>query len=52
VVQDEVFVRDLEGQIVKMMDEGFEIDLESDYWKRDRSKRAIVSKLWPEMVYS
>ncbi len=52
VVQDDAFTRSLESQIEEMIDRAHQIDLESKYWKRDRSKRAIVSKLWPTVVYS
>lgn len=52
VVQDEAFAQDLERQIETMIDRAYAIDLESDYWKRDRAKRAIVAKLWPAVVYS
>lgn len=52
VVQDEAFTQDLERQIEAMLARAHAIDLESDYWKRDRAKRAIVAKLWPAVVYS
>lgn len=52
VVQDEGFTGDLERQIESMIARAHAIDLESDYWKRDRAKRAIVAKLWPAVVYS
>ena len=52
VIQDEAFTADLERRIDAMIERAHGIDLDSDYWKRDRSKRAIVAKLWPEVVYS
>lgn len=52
VVQDEAFAQDLERQVEVMIARAHAIDLESDYWKRDRAKRAIVAKLWPAVVYS
>lgn len=52
VVQDNAFSGDLERQIEAMIARAHPIDLESDYWKRDRAKRAIVAKLWPAVVYS
>lgn len=52
VVQDAAFASSLEQQLESMVARAHPIDLESDYWKRDRSKRAIVSKLWPSAVYS
>lgn len=52
VVQDDAFSEDLERQIEAMIARAHPIDLQSDYWKRDRAKRAIVSKLWPAVVYS
>ncbi len=52
VVQDEGFTNDLEQQIESMITRAHAIDLDSDYWKRDRAKRAIVAKLWPAVVYS
>lgn len=52
VVQNEGFTQELERQIETMVARAHPIDLESDYWKRDRAKRAIVAKLWPAVVYS
>ena len=52
VVQHEPFVEHVEQCIQSMIDAGHPIDLDSDYWKRDRSKRAVVAKLWPAAVYS
>jgi len=52
VVQDEAFATALEAEIDAMTRRAHVIDLDSDYWKRERSKRTIVSKLWPESVYS
>ncbi len=52
VVQDDSFAQDLERQIESMLERAYAIDLESEYWRRDRAKRAIVAKLWPSVVYS
>lgn len=52
VVQDDAFARGLERQVEAMIARAHAIDLESDYWRRDRAKRAIVAKLWPAVVYS
>ena len=52
VVQDVAFAAALERQLEEMLQQAHPIDLESDYWKRERSKRAIVAKLWPSAFYS
>ena len=52
VVQDKAFTQGLERQVEEMIARAHAIDLDSDYWKRDRAKRAIVAKLWPSIVYS
>jgi hypothetical protein len=29
-----------------------ELDLDSDYWRRESAQRAVVSTLWPRALYS
>ena len=50
VVEDPGFVASLEATIATMFDRAYRIDLESDYWKSEATKRAVVSTLWPESV--
>jgi len=50
VVEDAGFVGTLEAEIAAMVERSYLIDLESDYWKSEATKRAVVSTLWPESV--
>jgi hypothetical protein len=35
-----------------MIDGSVELDPESEYWKRERTQRAVVATLWPGSFYS
>jgi phosphatidylserine/phosphatidylglycerophosphate/cardiolipin synthase-like enzyme len=52
VVQDPVFAREIEARLQKLIDGSVELDPESEYWKRERTQRAVVATLWPGSLYS
>ena len=52
VVQDAEFAGGVEATLQKLIDGSAEIDPESDYWKRERTQRAVVATLWPGTFYS
>lgn len=52
VVQDREFASGVESVLQKLIDGSVELDPESEYWKRERTQRAVVSTLWPGSFYS
>lgn len=52
VVQDAQFAAGVEATLQKMIDGSVELDPESEYWKRERTQRAVVATLWPGSFYS
>jgi phosphatidylserine/phosphatidylglycerophosphate/cardiolipin synthase-like enzyme len=52
VVQDAEFAAGIEATLQKMIDRSEPLDPESEYWKRERTQRAVVATLWPETLYS
>ena len=52
VVQDAEFARGVEAILQKLIDGSVALDPESQYWKRERAQRAVVSTLWPGTFYS
>lgn len=52
VVQDAAFAAMVEETLEKLVGGSIEIDRESEYWKRERAQRAVVSTLWPGTFYS
>jgi phosphatidylserine/phosphatidylglycerophosphate/cardiolipin synthase-like enzyme len=52
VVQDPNFAREIESKLQKLIDGSVELDPESEYWKRERTQRAVVATLWPGTLYS
>jgi phosphatidylserine/phosphatidylglycerophosphate/cardiolipin synthase-like enzyme len=52
VVQDAEFARGVETLLQKLIDGSVAIDPDSEYWKRERTQRAVVGKLWPGTFYS
>ncbi len=52
VVQDQTFASGLETTLQTWIDGSFEIDPESEYWKRERAERAVVDSLWPGSFYA
>jgi len=52
VVQNAEFASGVEQRLQKLIDDSVAIDPESDYWKRERAQRAVVTTLWPGSLYS
>jgi phosphatidylserine/phosphatidylglycerophosphate/cardiolipin synthase-like enzyme len=52
VVQDAGFTSQLEQQLRELIAGSVALDPDSDYWRSERAKRAVVLKLWPESLYS
>jgi phosphatidylserine/phosphatidylglycerophosphate/cardiolipin synthase-like enzyme len=52
VVQDAEFASGVEALLQKLIDGSVALDPESDYWKRERAQRAVVTTLWPGSLYS
>ncbi|MFT6397537.1 MAG: phosphatidylserine/phosphatidylglycerophosphate/cardiolipin synthase-like enzyme [Bradymonadia bacterium] len=52
VVQDADFSTGVEAALQKLIDGSMELDLDSDYWRRESAQRAVVSTLWPRALYS
>ena len=52
VVQDAAFAGAVEARLQKLIDGSAELDPDSEYWKRERTQRAVVATLWPGTFYS
>lgn len=52
VVEDADFALAIEARLQKLIDGSVELDPESEYWKRERTQRAVVATLWPGALYS
>jgi len=52
VVQDADFATGVEAQLKKLIDGSLQLDLDSEYWRRERAQRAVVGRLWPGALYS
>ncbi len=52
VIQDAGLVSGLEATLQTLIDGSYEIDPQSEYWKRERTQRAVVATLWPGTFYS
>jgi phosphatidylserine/phosphatidylglycerophosphate/cardiolipin synthase-like enzyme len=52
VVQNTELVSGLEATLQRLIDASFRLDPESEYWKRERTQRAVVATLWPGTFYS
>ncbi len=52
VVQDPEFAGNVEELLQTMIDGSDPLDPESEYWKRERAQRAVVTTLWPGSLYS
>ena len=48
IVEDPALVGRVERDIRRMLERSYEIDLESEYWKREAAQRAMLGSLWPE----
>lgn len=52
VVEDEAFTQGVESALEGLIAEAKVVNPSLDYWKREATVRAIVSRLWPESMYS
>ena len=52
VVENAAFASRVEAEIEAMIGRSLRIDLDSSYWSRERTHRSIVSRLWPDGVFS
>lgn len=52
VVEDAAFAGDVERRLQALIDDSVLLDPESEYWKRERAQRAVVTTLWPGSLYS
>jgi phosphatidylserine/phosphatidylglycerophosphate/cardiolipin synthase-like enzyme len=52
VVQDPAFAEGVESYLQKLIDGSVPLDPDSEYWKRERTQRAVVGTLWPGTFYS
>jgi phosphatidylserine/phosphatidylglycerophosphate/cardiolipin synthase-like enzyme len=52
VVEDASFTGDVERRLQSLIDGSVALDPESEYWKRERAQRAVVTTLWPGSLYS
>lgn len=52
IVENDSFVSKLESELQMMIDRSFQIDPDSDYWKAEVAQREIVSRLWPDSLFS
>lgn len=52
VVEDEGFAQTVEAALETLIARALRVDASLDYWKREATQRAIVSRLWPESMYS
>ncbi len=52
VVQDAEFASGVEATLQELIDGSVVLDPESEYWKRERTQRAVVATLWPGTLYS
>ncbi len=51
VVEDVAFAAAVEAEIEALIARSLRIDVESGYWSRESTQRAIASRLWPEGVF-
>ena len=52
VVENAAFAQRVEAEIEALMAGSLRLDPDSSYWSREGTQRAIVSRLWPEGVFS
>lgn len=52
VIQNTDLVSGLEATVQTLIDRSYLIDPESEYWKSERTQRAVVATLWPGTFYS
>ena len=52
VVQDASFAKGVETELERLIQGSARLDLQSEYWERERAQRAVVGTLWPSVLYS
>lgn len=52
VAQDPELARSVEALLQDWIDGSVALDPQSEYWKRERAQRAVVTTLWPGSLYS
>ncbi len=52
LIEDATVVGELEATIAGLIAGSYRLELDSDYWRREARQREVVSKLWPETLYS
>ncbi len=52
VVEDSEFTLVVEAELERLISRALPVDPRSDYWEKESTQRAIVSRLWPESMYS
>ncbi|HJL45198.1 MAG TPA: phosphatidylserine/phosphatidylglycerophosphate/cardiolipin synthase family protein, partial [Polyangiaceae bacterium LLY-WYZ-15_(1-7)] len=52
VIEDPAVVGELEGRLEAMIATSHPLDLGSEAWAREATKRDLVARLWPEAFYS
>ncbi len=52
VVEDPAVVLALEARLEGLLAHSHRLDLDSEYWKRERLVREVATRLWPDSMYS
>jgi len=52
LIEDAAVVGELERTLDGLIAGSYRLELDSDYWRREARQREVVSKLWPETLYS
>ena len=52
VIQNAKLAASIEATLQELIDGSVTLDLDSEYWKRERAQRAVVGTLWPGSFYS
>jgi len=52
LVQDPAFARGVEAELAALIEGSLRLDVDSEYFRRERAQRAVVSTLWPGTLYS
>ncbi|RMG14213.1 MAG: phosphatidylserine/phosphatidylglycerophosphate/cardiolipin synthase family protein, partial [Deltaproteobacteria bacterium] len=52
LIEDAATVAVLEGRIARLLERSHPVDPESEAWRGEAGRRALVARLWPEFLYS
>lgn len=52
LIEDAAVAGELERALEGLIAGSYRLELDSDYWRREARQREVVSKLWPETLYS